>query len=123
MEDEVSVREFLVRFVELGELDPDLRALPKGLQRINGLDRLGECLDDKESVVLTELDSIQPLIDVVGVLSQNDVRQQERTTLNQSLNPLELCFNWVLTLFLRFILLPDFSRRFRVLSLLDLLVF
>jgi hypothetical protein len=123
MEDEVGVREFFVRFVELGELDPDLGAIPKGLQRINGLDRLGECLNDKESVVLTELDSIQPLVDVVGVLSQNNVRQQERTTLNQSFNPLELCFNWVLTLFLRFILLIDFSRCLRVLSLLDLLVF
>ena len=85
VEDKVRVGKLLVAFVELGKLDPYFAALAECLERVDRLNCFGEGLDHQECVMFAKLDSIEPLVHIVRILSQHDVRQQKWSAFDQSL--------------------------------------
>jgi hypothetical protein len=69
MVNQVGIGELFVAFIKPCKLYPHLAALAKRLQWVDCFYRFRKCFDYQIGVVLAELNSIKPLVNVVRILS------------------------------------------------------
>ena len=92
MVDQIGVLKLIILFVKFSEANPDFGGLASAFLRIDSLNCLGEGLDCQVGVLLAELDSVEPLVDIVRVLAEHHITQQEWPSLNEILEQNELEF-------------------------------
>ena len=90
--DQIGVLKLIILFVELSEANPDFGGLTGAFLRIDSLNCLSKGLDCQVGVLLAELDSVEPLVDIVRVLAEHHITQQEWPSLNEILEENELEF-------------------------------
>mmetsp|Transcript_19953 Transcript_19953/g.48588 ORF Transcript_19953/g.48588 Transcript_19953/m.48588 type:complete len:258 (+) Transcript_19953:1329-2102(+) len=100
LEDPPGVLQVVMLFVEPGEGNPEGGELPDGFLGVHGHDCLRECLNHPLWIILEQPRSLQPLVDVMGILPQQHGGQELLAPGNQMLAPREqeVNFRFVLVL-------------------------
>ena len=117
MVNQVGILKLIVLLVEICKAYPYFRSFARAFLRVYCLDGFSKCLDCQVGVLFTQLDATKPLVNIVWVLTQDDIRKQKWASLNQVLQSDEFKF-----IFLFLGELFEFARVVLVFNLLVLIV-
>jgi len=70
---QVGILQLVILLVEIGETDPYFRSSASAFLRVYSLDCFCKCLNRQVGVLFAQLDTTEPFVHIVWVLTQNDI--------------------------------------------------